>query len=100
MIWAANRSGFCLRNTRHSVTPGWSGIRKLPANGVDLGAGGRRHLPLPVDQAGHQLLRAVQCREELGRQDDDGAFKPPPLIGELALQVSVEVMNSPSVLFP
>ena len=30
----------------------------------------RRYFPLPVNQAGDQLLRAVQRREELGRQGD------------------------------
>ena len=34
------------------------------------GPGGGRHFPLPQHQAGHQLLRAVQCGEEFGRQGD------------------------------
>ena len=36
----------------------------------DLGSGDRRLHPLPQHQAGHQLLRAVQCGEEFGRQGD------------------------------
>jgi hypothetical protein len=36
----------------------------------DLGARGRRHFALPFHQAGHQLLRPVQRREELRRQGD------------------------------
>jgi len=42
-------------------------------HGTDLGARGWRHFALPLHQAGHQLLRAVQRREELSGQGDADA---------------------------
>jgi hypothetical protein len=46
-------------------------LRTIPGranHGTDLGSGDRRCLPLPVGQAGHQLLRALQRGEKLRRQ--------------------------------
>jgi len=37
-----------------------------PITALTWGTGDRRCLPLQVDQAGHQLLRTVRGREELG----------------------------------
>src|SRR3974390_384638 len=48
----------------------WDVARGRTDHGSDLGAGGGRHIALPLHQAGHQLLRTVQLREELSRQDD------------------------------
>src|SRR5271170_6922769 len=39
-----------------------------PRHGADLGARSRRGRAVPLRQAGHQLLRSVQRREDLGRQ--------------------------------
>src|SRR5271154_214456 len=39
-----------------------------PRHGADLGARSRRGRAVPLRQAGHQLLRPVQWREDLGRQ--------------------------------
>ena len=47
-----------------------NGSRSGSDHGADLGAGDRRCLALPLDQAGHQLLRTVRRREELSRQGD------------------------------
>ena len=47
-----------------------NGSRRRSDHRADLGSGDRRLHPLPVDQAGHQLLRPVRRREELGRQGD------------------------------
>ncbi len=47
-----------------------NGSRGRPDHGADVGTGDRRCHPLPIDQAGHQLLRIVRSGEEFGRQGD------------------------------
>ena len=46
------------------------GSRGRSDHRADLGPGDRRLHPLPIGQAGHQLLRPVRRREEFGRQGD------------------------------
>jgi hypothetical protein len=47
-------------------------LRTVPGVGPhhrpDLGSRGGRYFPLPLHQAGHQLLRVVRCREEFSGQ--------------------------------
>ena len=47
-----------------------NGSRSGSDHGADLGSGDRGCGALPIDQAGHQLLRTVRSREEFSRQGD------------------------------
>ena len=59
--------------TEGAAAPAENCSRRGSDHGIDVGSGDWRLHAVLIDQAGHQLLRLVRRREELGRQGDADA---------------------------